>query len=142
MGSQTLVRTKSRKQIAKIPLTEEEHQNLITPPMESLEKFRTNTQRPDDWYIVTFRIRVGLLTAQRDYSQEVVDELQRGLDVCWKCHAKYQEDQNYNWSVTTMEFIAMYDAVALVNDIQRDASRETLMFATKKVYADMLKYAA
>jgi hypothetical protein len=134
-------RTLTRKQVAKIPLSEEEHQNLIKPPKDCIEKYRKNEQDANDWYIVTFRIKLGLMVAKRDFTDEAIRVLENGLKVCMDCLAKYRENPKYNWSVLSLDFISLYDAIDLVEDIQRNTSRETLMFCTRKVYLEMIKFA-
>lgn len=131
----------TRKQVAKIPLSEEEHQKLIVPPRASLKNLKEGTQCADDWYIVTFRIRVGLMAAKREYSDEVCEVLEEADRVTREMHAAYQINDKYNWSCSVGQIQVLEQGLDLVDEIQRMSSRETLMFVTRKVYSEMRKFA-
>lgn len=133
-------RTLTKKQIAKIPLTEAEHQKLIQPPLLCLKRFEAGTQDANDWYVITFRLRIGNYVAAHKYEAEVAAGFERALSITLEMLARYNHLKDYNWSVSSDEIKILKDALDLVEAIQRDVDRETMIFYTRKVYNEMIKF--
>jgi hypothetical protein len=131
----------TKKQVAKIPLTEDEHQRLILPPWECIKRFKTGEQTPTDWYVMSFRILMGRHVANMLYTQEVQKELDLAYQVTLEMLALYDLGNGYNWSATPAQIVTFENALDIVDSIQRDADRATLMFCTKLSYREMLPYA-
>lgn len=134
------IRTKTRKQVAKVPLTEEEHQKLILPPRESLKRYRDRIQDANDWFVLTFRIRGGLLAAELHCENDVIQQLKKAHDILMKSNEAYQKDANHNWELNSFDFLIVADAVDMIDVIQREVPRETMMFAVRKSYNEMQKF--
>lgn len=131
----------TKKEIAKIPLTAEEHQKLIMPVRESMEKIFQGTQTANDWYIVTFRMKIGLMVAERLYGEQNIQTLKAGIAISDKMLELYEKDKDYNWKPPGLGAYTIKEALDLVEEIQTDADRETLIFCTRAVYNEMIKYA-
>lgn len=131
----------TKKQIAKIPLTEQEHQRLILPPRQCIKHYRAGEQNANDWYILSFRIRMGRYVVQMHYSQEVMQALDLAYRVTLEMLAYHRLKADYNWSATQAQIDTLEDALDLVDAIQRDTDRKTLIFCTRKSYAEMIPYA-
>lgn len=134
------IRPLTKKQVAKIPLSEEQQLELSNPPKTSWVRFSEGIQTASDWYIITFRIRVGKLVAQMLYEQSVNEELQKGVDITQKQVDAYFQDNTYNWGLSKDELVAILDCLDITTSIFKDADRETLMFCTRKVHAQLMKY--
>lgn len=132
----------TKKQIAKIPLSEEEHQKLSGPPRTALARFAEGKQDANDWYIVSFRIRIARYVVEMKYQeqQEVLTSLELAHCVTLEMLAAFNLNNGYNWSVSPAQLQTLTTAMDLMDEIQRDADRETLIFTTRKVHREMIRF--
>ena len=125
------------KQISKVPLTEEEHESLILPARASLTRMRAGSQDVNDWYNLSFRIKLGLYASKFLCSAEDTKLIQEGLDATNELLYDYRQNNSFNWSSMGGQLARMTTAIELTEQIQLASDRKTLIFCTRKAYNEM-----
>lgn len=111
-----------------------ETQLQLVPHVE-LEKMVDGSATEESWYTLAFRINVGQMLAQRQFSDhpDVLDAMARGVAAVAEVGKRFKRAGRFG--CTGDEFRAIGAAITLTDDMQEATTRRQQLQATRLVYS-------
>ena len=131
--------TLSIKKMNNLPeITRDQEIRLNMPAHMSMVMIIEGKGTSTDWWNVSFRVCTAYEIAKKEYSQQTVDEFKKAVDAILPLFDNSSTGKVLNFEKKNIGVVS--EALLAADEIQKHASRPTLVYATKKARATLAIY--